>query len=136
MRGRVATSPSTPGARGGRIYIPEGVLMSAFERGYHPWAFSEILLQEAWKLLDYYLIVELARRYQLWMHRHAGVPGFYFVKDTLLGLNKHRRISGERERSMRRRFRRNSERGQRRQTVGRRAVARARPAGDWGDQYQ
>ncbi|HIG54333.1 MAG TPA: hypothetical protein EYG11_21015 [Candidatus Latescibacteria bacterium] len=98
------------------IYIPEGVLMSAFERGYHPWAFTEVLLQEAWKLLDYYLIVELARRYQLWMHQHNGVPGFYFVKDTLLGLNKHRRISGEHEQTIRRRFRRGSERGQRRQT--------------------
>lgn len=98
------------------IYIPEGVLVSAFERGYHPWAFTEILLQEAWKLLDYYLLVELARRFQLWMHQHFGVPGFYFVKDTLLGLNKHRRITGEHEQTMRRRFRRGSERGQRRQT--------------------
>jgi hypothetical protein len=98
------------------IYIPEGVLMAAFQAGYHPWAFSEVLLLEAWKLLDYYLIVELARRYQTWMHRHIGVPGFYFVKDTLLSLNKHRRIAGEREQTMRRRFRRNSRRGQRRQT--------------------
>ena len=98
------------------IYLPEGVLMTAFERGYHPWAFSEILLHEAWKLLDYYLIVELARRYQTWMHRHFGIPGFYFVKDTLLSLNKHRRIAGEHELTMRRRFRRNSKRGQRRQT--------------------
>ena len=99
------------------IYLPEGVLMNAFERGYHPWAFSEILLLEAWRLLDYYLLVELARRYQAWMHRHFGVPGFYFVKDTLLSLNKHRRIAGEHEQTMRRRFRRNSKRGQRRQTV-------------------
>ena len=98
------------------IYIPEGVLMKAFEAGYHPWAFAEILLHETWKLLDYYLIVELARRYQTWMHRHFGVPGFFFVKDTLLGLNKHRRIAGEFEQTMRRRFRRKSERGQRRQT--------------------
>ena len=98
------------------IYIPEGVLMTAFERGYHPWAFSDILLYEAWKLLDYYLMMELARRYQRWMHRHFGVPGFYFVKDTLLSLNKHRRIAGENEQTMRRRFRRNSRRGQRRQT--------------------
>jgi len=98
------------------IYIPEGVLTTAFERGYHSWAFSVILLHEAWKLLDYYLVVELARRYQTWMHRHFGVPGFYFVKDTLIGLNKHRRIAGEREQTMRRRFRRNSKRGQRRQT--------------------
>ena len=98
------------------IYLPEGVLMNAFERGYHPWAFSEILLLEAWRLLDYYLLVELARRYQAWMHRHFGVPGFYFVKDTLLSINKHRRIAGEHEQTMRRRFRRNSKRGQRRQT--------------------
>ena len=33
------------------IYIPEGVLTTAFERGYHSWAFSVILLHEAWKLL-------------------------------------------------------------------------------------
>ncbi len=98
------------------IYLPEGVLMNAFERGYHPWAFSEILLLEAWRFLDYYLLVELARRYQAWMHRHFGVPGFYFVKDTLLSINKHRRIAGEQEQTMRRRFRRNSKRGQRRQT--------------------
>ena len=98
------------------IYIPEGVLMTACERGYHPWAFSEVILHEAWKLLDYYLVVELARRYQLRMHQRFGIPGFYFVKDTLLSLNKHRRIAGEREQTMRRRFRRNSKRGQRRQT--------------------
>ena len=98
------------------IYIPEGVLMSAFEKGCHPWAFTEVLLTEAWKLLDYYLVVELARRYQTWMHRHFGLPGFYFVKDTLLAINKHRRIKGEHERTMRKRFRRNSQRGQRRQT--------------------
>ncbi|HJP31871.1 MAG TPA: hypothetical protein QGF95_15090 [Candidatus Latescibacteria bacterium] len=98
------------------IYLPEGVLMGAFERGYHPWAFSEILLHETWKLLDYYLVVELARRYQTWMHGHFGIPGFYFVKDTLLSLNKHRRIAGEKEQTIRRSFRRNSKRGQRRQT--------------------
>ena len=98
------------------IYMPEGVLMSAFELGYHPWAFTEVILLEAWKLLDYYLVVELARRCQAWMHRHFGIPGVFFVKDTLLSLNKHRRIAGEHEQTMRRRFRRNSKRGQRRQT--------------------
>ena len=98
------------------IYLPEGVLMSAFELGYHPWAFTEVILLETWKLLDYYLVVELARRCQAWMHRHFGIPGIFFVKDTLLSLNKHRRIAGEHEETMRRRFRRNSKRGQRRQT--------------------
>ena len=98
------------------IYMPEGVLMSAFELGYHPWAFTEVILLETWKLLDYYLVVELARRCQAWMHRHFGIPGIFFVKDTLLSLNKHRRIAGEHEQTMRRRFRRNSKRGQRRQT--------------------
>ena len=90
--------------------------MNASERGYHPWAFSEVLLHEAWKLLDYHLVVELARRCQTWLHRHFGVTDFYFVKDTLLSLNKHWRIAGEQEQTMRRRIRRNSKRGQRRQT--------------------
>ena len=98
------------------IYVPEGVLLAAFERRYHPWALSEVLIYEAWKLLDYYLIVELARRTQTWMHHHQGIHGFYFVKDTLLSLNKHRRIAGEHEQTRRHRFRRNSKRGQRRQT--------------------
>jgi len=98
------------------IYIPEGVLMAAFEAGYHPWAFTEILLFEAWKLLDYYLVVELARRYQTWMHGHYGVPGFYWVKNSILSLNKHRRIAGEQERTVRHRFRRDSRRGLRRQS--------------------
>ena len=98
------------------IYLPEGVLMAAYEAGYHPWAFSEILLQEAWKLLDYYLVVELARHTQTWMHSHFGIPGYYWMKDTLLSLNKHRRIAGEREQAVRKRFRRNSKRGLRRQT--------------------
>jgi hypothetical protein len=96
------------------IYVPEGVLMAAFERGYHPWAFAEVLIAEAWKLLDYYLIVELARRLQTWMHGHLGVPGFYFVKDTLLSLNKHRRVIGEQETTVRHTFRRNSKRARRR----------------------
>ena len=98
------------------IYIPEGVLMAAFEASYHPWAFSEVLLYEAWKLLDYYLVVELARHSQTWMHAHYGVPGFFWVKNTLLSLNKHRRIAGEKERTVRHRFRRDSRRGLRRQT--------------------
>lgn len=98
------------------IYLPEGVLMKAFERGYHPWAFAEVLIHEAWKLLDYFLVVELARRYQTWMHAHFGIPGFYFVKDTLLSLNKHRRITGEEEHTVRHRFRRNSKRARRRHT--------------------
>ena len=76
------------------IYIPEGVLMKAFEAGYHPWAFAEILLHETWKLLDYYLIVELARRYQTWMHRHFGSAGLLLRQGHAAGSQQtpaHRR---------------------------------------------
>jgi len=95
------------------IYIPEGILMSAFERNYDHWALSEVLIQEAWKLLDYYLVVELVRHFQLRMHTLRTRPGIYFIKDTLLQLNKHRRVAGEQERTLRHRFHRDSERGTR-----------------------
>ena len=96
------------------IYIPEGILMAAFERGYDHWALSEVLIQEAWKLLDYYLIVELVRHCQQRLHQKTSL-GYFFIKDTLLQLNKHRRIAGEYERTLRHRFRKGSKRGQRRQ---------------------
>lgn len=95
------------------IYIPEGVLMAAFDRNYDHWALSEVLIQEAWKLLDYYLVVELIRHFQRRMHTLRTRPGIFFIKDTLLQLNKHRRVAGEQERTLRHRFRRDSERGTR-----------------------
>ncbi len=97
------------------IYIPEGLIMSAFERQYSPWSLAEVLLHEAWKLLDYHLILELVRHFQIWMHGHGSIPGFFWVKEKLLELNKHRRIPDEYEQTLRHRFRQDSKRGRRRE---------------------
>ena len=78
------------------IYMPENVLQSAFEKGYDYWAMSEVLIQETWPLLDYLLIVELVRRCQVRLHERYSL-GYYFIKDTLRELNKHRRELNETE---------------------------------------
>ena len=70
------------------IYMPEQVLEQSFNRGYDYWALSEVIIQEAWPLLDYILILELARRVQVKM-RQVNLPGVSFIKDTLRELNKH-----------------------------------------------
>lgn len=71
------------------IYMPEQIVESAFRKGYDYWALSEVIIQEAWPLLDYILILELVRRVQVKL-RQVLLPGISFIKDTLRGLNKHR----------------------------------------------
>ena len=39
------------------VYIPAGVLMQACERGYHPWAFTEVLLYEIWNRRVRYILI-------------------------------------------------------------------------------
>ena len=46
------------------IYMPELVIREAYDKGYDYWAISEVIIQEAWGLLDYLLILELIRRSQ------------------------------------------------------------------------
>ena len=64
------------------IYIPEKVLRDAHEQGYDYWAIGEVLVQEAWPLLDYLLILETIRRLQEHLKTHRTL-GYYIVKDTL-----------------------------------------------------
>jgi len=70
------------------LYIPEMVLREAFEKGYDYWAISEIIIQEAWPLLNYLLILETVRRLQDHLKTHYTI-GYYIIKDTLRRLNKH-----------------------------------------------
>lgn len=70
------------------LYIPEMVLREAFEKGYDYWAISEIIIQEAWPLLNYLLIYETVRRLQDHLKTHYTI-GYYIIKDTLRRLNKH-----------------------------------------------
>ena len=72
------------------IYMPEQVLTTAFAKGYDYWAISEVVIQEAWPLLDYLLILEMIRRAQVRLHEKHSL-GYYFVKDTLRFLNGHRK---------------------------------------------
>jgi hypothetical protein len=70
------------------LYIPEMVLREAFEKGYDYWAISEIIIQEAWPLLNYLLILETVRRLQDHLKTRYTI-GYYIIKDTLRRLNKH-----------------------------------------------
>ena len=78
------------------IYMPETVLTAAQAKGYDYWAISEIIIQEAWPLLDYLLILELIRRAQVRLHERISL-GYYFIKDTLRALNQHRQEVAENE---------------------------------------
>ena len=71
------------------IYMPEEIINSAFRLGYDYWALSEVIIQEAWPLLDYLLILEFIRRCQQRLHQKNAL-GHSFIKDTLRQLNKHR----------------------------------------------
>ncbi|MBT6908239.1 MAG: hypothetical protein HOA27_29120 [Gemmatimonadetes bacterium] len=72
------------------IYIPEKVLREAYEKGYDYWAISEVLIQEAWPLLDYLMILETVRRLQEHLKSHYTL-GYYIIKDTLRNHNEHLR---------------------------------------------
>ena len=70
------------------IYMPEHVLQAAFNAGYDYWALAEVIIKEAYPLLDYVLILEFVRRMQVRMHQ-VLLPGISFIKDTLRELNGH-----------------------------------------------
>ena len=72
------------------IYLPEPVVRQAFERGYDYWALSEIIIQEAWPLLDYLLLHSCIERCQYHLRSHFTI-GYHHVKDHLRELNQHRR---------------------------------------------
>ena len=72
------------------IYVPEKILLEAYEKGYDYWAISEVLVQETWPLLNYLLILETIRRLQEHLKTHRTL-GYYIVKDTLRHNNKHLR---------------------------------------------
>ena len=78
------------------IYIPEKVLREAYEKGYDYWAISEVLIQEAWPLLDYLLILETVRRLQEHLKTHYTL-GYYIIKDTLRNHNEHLRDTDEKD---------------------------------------
>ncbi|MFH1572105.1 MAG: hypothetical protein ABIL09_29205 [Gemmatimonadota bacterium] len=80
------------------IYMPERVVQEAFRRGYDYWALSEVIVKEAYPLLDYILILELVRRLQVRM-RQVLLPGIPFIKYTLRELNGHLKDPGERLRA-------------------------------------
>ncbi len=74
------------------IYMPELALKEASEKGYDYWAISEVIISEAFPLLDYLLIVEFVRRAQQRLHEHYTL-GRGFTRDTLLALNSHLKYS-------------------------------------------
>lgn len=80
------------------IYLPEPIVESAFRKGYDYWALSEVLIQEAWPLLDYILILELVRRVQVKL-RQVLLPGISFIKQTLRCLNRHLKDPSDRLRA-------------------------------------
>ncbi len=74
------------------IYMPEKAIEEAADKGYDYWAISEVMIQEAWPLLDYHLLIELTRRAQQHFQRHYTLS-HAFVRDQLMALNKHRKFS-------------------------------------------
>ncbi|HIL10674.1 MAG TPA: hypothetical protein EYG11_18405 [Candidatus Latescibacteria bacterium] len=74
------------------IYMPEKAIEEAADKGYDYWAISEVMIQEAWSLLDYHLLIELTRRAQQHFQRHYTLS-HAFVRDQLMALNKHRKFS-------------------------------------------
>ena len=52
------------GRRRRTIYLPEGLLHSAEERGYDYWAVAEGIIFASWQLLDYLLLVDIVKAYQ------------------------------------------------------------------------
>jgi len=80
------------------IYMPEQVVEEAFKRGYDYWALSEVIIKEAYPLLDYILILELVRHMQVKM-RQVLLPGISFIKATLRRYNGHLKDPSERLRA-------------------------------------
>ena len=74
------------------IYMPEKAVEEAADKGYDYWAISEVIIQEAWPLLDYHLLIETMRRAQQHFHQYYTL-GHAFVRDQLMRLNKHRKFS-------------------------------------------
>ena len=70
------------------IYIPEMLLLEAYDKGYDYWAISEVIIEESWPLLDYLLILDLVRRSQSHL-RVRFTLGRGFVLETLRQANKH-----------------------------------------------
>ena len=80
------------------IYMPEQVVAAAFKQGYDYWALTEVIIKEAYPLLDYILILDLVRHMQTRM-RQVRLPGISFIKDTLRRHNKHLKDPSERLRA-------------------------------------
>jgi len=76
------------------IYMPEMVLQAAFNKGYDYWAIAQVVIGEAWPLLDFLLLVELIRRCQQRLNTKYSL-GYSFIKDTLGAVSKHRRENEE-----------------------------------------
>ena len=71
------------------IYMPEGIIREAIDKGYDSWAISEAIIQGTWPLLDYLLTLEFIRRAQLRLRSHVTLGTETVVKNALRFLNHH-----------------------------------------------
>jgi hypothetical protein len=71
------------------IYIPEGVIREAINKGWDSWAISEAIIRETWPLMDYLLILEFIRRAQQRLRSHVTLGSETTIKNALRRLNKH-----------------------------------------------
>jgi len=71
------------------VYIPEGVVREAINKGWDSWAISEAIIREAWPLMDYLLILEFIRRAQQRLRSHVTLGSETTIKNALRRLNKH-----------------------------------------------
>ena len=71
------------------IYIPEGVIREAINKGWDSWAISEAIIREAWPLMDYLLILEFIRRAQQRLRSYTTLGSETTIKKALGLLNKH-----------------------------------------------
>ena len=88
------------GRRRRTIYLPEGLLYSAEDRGYDYWALAEGIIFSSWQLLDYLLLVDIVKAYQALL---KGLPSHRLGEALQLKLietySAHRRDSVEADRS-------------------------------------
>lgn len=71
------------------IYIPEGIIREAINKGWDSWAISEAIIRESWPLMDYLLIFEFIRRAQLRLRSHVTLGSQTTIQKALRFLNKH-----------------------------------------------
>ncbi len=71
------------------IYLPEGMIREAINKGYDSWSIAETIIREAFPLLDYLLILEFVRHSIKRFKSHVTLGSHTTIKRDIGQLNKH-----------------------------------------------